>query len=182
MTCRHDFKSWLSHEIKSWGTLSWPTVMTGHDQRHKSWLILTERGKTFKLVTMCHDQSWRRDQGWSWPLVMTKLEVKLRSFSAILGSRLWYAAEKKQQIVTAYCAVFSSQLKSKVGNILGKAVALRIVLNIDGATTMIVLWHSKVDIRHVSLGLFVYIRVKWELKGTSLFVSLPLKNQCGPIE
>ena len=66
-------KSWLSHEIKSWGTLSWPTVMTGHDQRHKSWLILTERAKTFKLVTIRHDRSWRRDQGWSWPLVMTKL-------------------------------------------------------------------------------------------------------------
>jgi len=66
-------KSWLSHEIKSWGTLSWPTVMTGHDQRHKSWLILTERAKTFKLVTIRHDRSWRRDQAWSWPLVMTKL-------------------------------------------------------------------------------------------------------------
>jgi hypothetical protein len=30
-------------------------------------------------------------------------------------------------------AVFSSQLNSKVGNILAKAAALRIVLNIDGA-------------------------------------------------
>jgi hypothetical protein len=30
-------------------------------------------------------------------------------------------------------AAFSSQLKSKVGNILGKAAALRITLNIDGA-------------------------------------------------
>ncbi len=30
-------------------------------------------------------------------------------------------------------AAFSSQLKSKVGNILVKAAALRIVLNIDGA-------------------------------------------------
>ena len=30
-------------------------------------------------------------------------------------------------------AAFSSQLKSKVGNILAKAAALRIVLNIDGA-------------------------------------------------
>ena len=30
-------------------------------------------------------------------------------------------------------AAFSSQLKSKVGNILAKAVALRIILNIDGA-------------------------------------------------
>jgi hypothetical protein len=31
-------------------------------------------------------------------------------------------------------AVFSSQLKSKVGNILAKVTALRITLNIDGAT------------------------------------------------
>ena len=30
-------------------------------------------------------------------------------------------------------AVFSSQLKSKIGNILAKAAALRIILNIDGA-------------------------------------------------
>ena len=29
--------------------------------------------------------------------------------------------------------VFSSQLKSKIGNILGKSEALRIILNIDGA-------------------------------------------------
>ncbi len=36
------FKSWLSHEIKSWGTLSWPTVMAGHDRSHRSsWRLET---------------------------------------------------------------------------------------------------------------------------------------------
>ena len=34
-------------------------------------------------------------------------------------------------------AVFSSQLKSEVGNILAKSVALRIVLNIDGTPTIV---------------------------------------------
>ena len=56
-------------------------------------------------------------------------------------------------------AVFSSQLKSKVGNILAKAAALRITLNIDGApvASRLQITHSPITLANLSFINLVYV-------------------------
>ena len=52
-------------------------------------------------------------------------------------------------------AAFSSQLRAKVGNILAKAEALRITLNVDGAPVQIT--HSPITLANCSFINLVYV-------------------------
>jgi hypothetical protein len=73
--------------------------------------------------------------------ILLPLDSRNQDFVQIPG--FWNSGKKVLRFFSAhlfnfrnlhYCrAAFSSQLKSKVGNILTKAAALRIMLNIDGA-------------------------------------------------